>query len=278
MTDTPSLDIKSTTLYAIRVVLHTDDLSRLLPALEARMAEAAGFFDDEPVVIDASLLEQPTDWAQLVQALHEHKLPTIGVMAEDGPVLASAREAGLARVSLPSLVKRAQNRAEDIDQLVTLRDAAAPESAAAAEPDAAAEPVEAEAEPDAVEVVIEAASNLLQPEASHTAALVIQRPLRSGQKVYARNADLIVLGMVSNGAEILADGNIHVYGPLRGKAMAGARGDTESRIFTTQFQAELVAVAGIYRTMTQQLPDSIQNKPAQVRLSGEKLLIDALAI
>lgn len=264
MTDTPSLDIKSTTLYAIRVVLHTDDLSRLLPALEARMAEAAGFFDDEPVVIDASLLEQPTDWAQLVQALHEHKLPTIGVMAEDGPVLNSAREAGLARVSLPSLVKRAQNRAEDIDQLVTLRDAA--------------EPVEAEAEADAVEVVIEAASNLLQPEASHTAALVIQRPLRSGQKVYARNADLIVLGMVSNGAEILADGNIHVYGPLRGKAMAGARGDTESRIFTTQFQAELVAVAGIYRTMTQQLPDSIQNKPAQVRLSGEKLLIDALAI
>ncbi len=274
MTDTPCLDIKSTTLYAIRVVLHTDDLSRLLPALEARMAEAAGFFDDEPVVIDASLLEQPTDWAQLVQTLHEHKLPTIGVMAEDGPVLDSAREAGLARVSLPSLVKRAQNRVEDIDQLVTLRDAASTESAASTEPEAAAEPAETEA----VDIVIEAASNLLQPEAAHTAALVIQRPLRSGQKVYARNADLIVLGMVSNGAEILADGNIHVYGPLRGKAMAGARGDTESRIFTTQFQAELVAVAGIYRTMTQQLPDSIQNKPAQVRLSGEKLLIDALAI
>lgn len=268
MTDTPSLDIKSTTLYAIRVVLHTHALDQLLPSLDSRMQEAAGFFDDEPVVLDASLLTEPTDWNRLVEALREHRLPTIGVMAEEGEVLDSARAAGLARVSLPSLVKRAQNRADDIDSTVSLRDGA----------DHTEPPPTVDAPESALDVVIEAASNLLQPEAAHTAALVIERPLRSGQKVYARNADLIVLGMVSNGAEILADGNIHVYGPLRGKAMAGARGDTESRIFTTQFQAELVAVAGIYRTLTQQLPDSIQNKPAQVRLNGEKLLIDALAI
>ncbi|MDK7178607.1 septum site-determining protein MinC, partial [Micrococcus luteus] len=77
--------------------------------------------------------------------------------------------------------------------------------------------------------------------------MVLKRQLRSGQRVYARNADLIVIGAVSPGAEIIADGNIHVYGPLRGRAIAGARGNTAARIFTSHLDAELVAIAGIYR-------------------------------
>jgi septum site-determining protein MinC len=110
------------------------------------------------------------------------------------------------------------------------------------------------------------------------ATLIIDKPLRSGQKVYARHADLIVLGVVSHGAEVIADGNIHVYGPLRGKAMAGARGNTDARIFTTQFDAELIAVAGVYRSMTAALSPDIENKPATVRLTGDKLLVDPLDI
>ena len=87
--------------------------------------------------------------------------------------------------------------------------------------------------------------------------MVVRGPLRSGQRVYARNGDLIVIGVVSRGAEVIADGNIHVYGPLRGKAMAGARGDTEARIFTTGLDAELVAVAGVYRVIDAKLPDDV---------------------
>ncbi|OXC88342.1 septum site-determining protein MinC, partial [Achromobacter sp. KAs 3-5] len=109
-----------------------------------------------------------------------------------------------------------------------------------------------------------------------SSALVITRPLRSGQRVYARHTDLVVIGMVSQGAEVIADGNVHVYGPLRGKAMAGARGDTSARIFTTHLDAELLAVAGVYRVVEDKLDRTLQNQPALVRLDGDTLRIEAL--
>ncbi|CFM19497.1 cell division inhibitor [Bordetella pertussis] len=82
--------------------------------------------------------------------------------------------------------------------------------------------------------------------------------------------------MVSQGAEVIADGNVHVYGPLRGKAMAGARGDTSARIFTTQLDAELLAVAGVYRVVEDKLDRALHNQPALVRLDGDTLRIEAL--
>jgi len=109
--------------------------------------------------------------------------------------------------------------------------------------------------------------------------MVVDKPLRSGQKIYARGADLVVLAMVNQGAEIAADGNIHVYAPLRGKAMAGARGNTQARIFSLCMEPELVSIAGVYRTSENALPADVHGKPAQVRLSNdgtEKLIIEAL--
>ncbi len=106
--------------------------------------------------------------------------------------------------------------------------------------------------------------------------MVIDRPLRSGQQVYARNADLIVMAAVSNGAEVIADGNVHVYAPLRGKAIAGARGNTAARIFATCMEPELVSIAGIYRTTDVPLPPAIHGKPAKIQLVGEKLVIEPL--
>jgi septum site-determining protein MinC len=106
--------------------------------------------------------------------------------------------------------------------------------------------------------------------------MVIKGPLRSGQRVYARNSDLIVLGVVSRGAEVIADGNIHIYGPLRGKAMAGARGDVAARIFTTGFDAELVAIAGIYRVIDTKLSPELHQKPVVIQLEKDALLINAL--
>ena len=90
------------------------------------------------------------------------------------------------------------------------------------------------------------------------------------------DADLVVLAMVSFGAEVIADGNIHVYAPLRGRAIAGARGNTDARIFCTCMEPQLVSIAGIYRTTETELPDSVRGKPAQVRLDGEKLIIEPL--
>ena len=112
-----------------------------------------------------------------------------------------------------------------------------------------------------------------------TAALptmVVDRPLRSGQRVYARGADLVVLAVVSFGAEVIADGNIHVYGPLRGRAIAGARGNTQARIFSTCMEPQLVSIAGIYRTTETPLPAAVLGHAAQVRLEGEKIIVEPL--
>jgi septum site-determining protein MinC len=110
--------------------------------------------------------------------------------------------------------------------------------------------------------------------------MVIEKPIRSGQKIYARGADLVVLAMVNQGAEVVADGNIHVYAPLRGKAMAGARGNTSARIFSLCLEPELISIAGVYRTSENPLPADVAGKPAQVRLSSEdgqdRLLIEPL--
>jgi septum site-determining protein MinC len=117
------------------------------------------------------------------------------------------------------------------------------------------------------------------PEVSAVTTMVIDKPLRSGQKIYARGADLVILAMVNQGAEVMADGNIHVYAPLRGRAMAGASGNVHARIFSICLEPELISIAGIYRTSEKPLADNVRGKAAQVRLSNDgqdKLLIEAL--
>ncbi len=105
--------------------------------------------------------------------------------------------------------------------------------------------------------------------------VLVDRPLRSGQRVYAPG-DLIVLESVSHGAELIAGGNIHVYGPLRGRALAGAHGDAGARIFSTNLDPELVAIAGVYRTAEQPLPQAVHGVPAQIYLQDDRLCIEAL--
>ncbi|MDP3856296.1 MAG: septum site-determining protein MinC [Stagnimonas sp.] len=104
---------------------------------------------------------------------------------------------------------------------------------------------------------------------------IVTEPVRSGQQIYAENADLVVLSAVSPGAEVIADGCVHVYGLLRGRAIAGARGDTAARIFVRRFEAELVAVAGVY-AVAEQMKDRPRGEPAQVLLRDGKLAIESL--
>jgi septum site-determining protein MinC len=286
-TESLALDFKSATLYAIRVVLHSADPERLVAALTKRMADAGSFFENEPVVIDASRVEEKIDWKALVAALRSHNLPPIGVVAE-GANLKAAREAGLTPVELSTPAARPAPvvdtappndvstpvpsvPAAAVETAPAPTDTSAPETPAADKPAASAEPLPAR----------EASSTTSAPAPTQAAphsssALVITKPLRSGQRVYARHTDLVVIGMVSQGAEVIADGNVHVYGPLRGKAMAGARGDTSARIFTTHLDAELLAVAGVYRVVEDKLDRTLQNQPALVRLDGDTLRIEAL--
>lgn len=111
--------------------------------------------------------------------------------------------------------------------------------------------------------------------AAASAAKFITHPVRSGQQVYAPGGDLIVLSSVSPGAELLADGCIHVYGVLRGRALAGVRGDTDARIFCQGLEADLVSVAGHYKLM-EDLDAQLRGKPAQIYLKQDRLKVEAL--
>ena len=256
----PVLDFKSAALYAVRVVLHSADTRDLIDALDQRMQDAGSFFEGEPIVIDASQLEQPVDWAQLLEALNRHNLHPIGVVAQ-GDNLAAARTQGLAPVDLSSPPSRPASAPAPDSEVPAVGAAAAAATAPAAKEAPADET--AAAAPEA-------------PPAIAPAAMVVNRQLRSGQRLYAKHTDLIVIGVVGQGAEVIADGNVHVYGPLRGKAMAGARGDTSARIFSTEFNPELVAVAGVYRVLDNQLEPALHRKPCVVQLESETLRITAL--
>lgn len=234
-------EFKSATLPLIAVILKTGDLGVLKNALQAQLADSPDFFEQEPVVIDLSQLNESDqgaaiDFVKLRAILARHQTQPVAVRGANSGHAQAARAAGLAIADMPV--------------------APAPRSVAAAP----------SPEPQILrEVPVPAGGTLL-----------IDRPLRSGQQVYARGGDVIVTEVVNFGAEVIADGHVHVYAPLRGKAIAGARGDAQARIFTTCLEAQLVAIAGIYRTSEVQLPASVAGKAAQIRLVDDKLLMEAI--
>ena len=105
---------------------------------------------------------------------------------------------------------------------------------------------------------------------SGRAAMLVTEPVRSGQRIYAEGADLIVTATVNPGGEVIADGNIHVYGALRGRAIAGAQDDPTARIYALNFDPELIAIAGYY-TVREGLGDAPIGRAVQVRLEGEEM-------
>jgi len=129
--------------------------------------------------------------------------------------------------------------------------------------------------PPSRERVVERATTPPPPSATTGIGLLHDKPVRSGQQVYARGRDLILTALVGNGAEVIADGSIHVYGALRGRALAGAQGDENTRIFCQEFHAELVSIAGQYRVF-EDIPAELRGQPVQAWLEGDKLLLKRL--
>lgn len=230
----PSLvELKGTSVPAVRVLLRSVDAARLRAVLEATLGRSPGFFDDELAVADLAAIEdegQGVDWQALADVLAGHGLRLAAVSNAAGALEASARAAGLA--------------------LVVIRAPAPPRRV-----EVAPEPIAAPPETPAPAEVL-----------GQSSTLIVDRPLRSGQQIYACGADIVLLAMTSAGSEVIADGSIHVYAPLRGRALAGARGDGAARIFATSFEAELVSIAGVYRTFEHGIPADIARRPAQVRL------------
>jgi len=108
-----------------------------------------------------------------------------------------------------------------------------------------------------------------------TIGMLHDKPVRSGQQIYARGRDLVLTTLVGNGAEVIADGSIHIYGALRGRALAGAQGDVSARIYCQEFHAELVSIAGQYRVF-EDIPAELRGQPVQAWLEGDRLLLKKL--
>ena len=277
---TAIFDLKSAALTVLALVLKTPDLDPLATALAERFGATPGLFEHEPLCIDVSALrdsEAVLDVPALIALLRSYGFNPMSARGGSVAQMAAALAAGLAeapdaappRSSAPvaSPLPAAEPAASGSDGVTPDLFAAADlqacdDGAQAASP---AEPPAAAPQPDTVPAL-----------ATKLPALVIDKPLRSGQQVYARGTDLVVLAVVSFGAEVIADGNIHIYAPLRGRALAGARGDTSARIFTTSMEAQLVSIAGTWRTTESGVPEGVTGRPAQVRLDGDKLIFEPL--
>lgn len=254
-------EIKSANLPLVALLLKSTDLQRLSQELALRFGDMADFFDNDPLVVDLSPLlsgekvahsgadaqePAPIDFSALSTLLRSYRLQPLAVRGGTDAQMAAALVAGL--IAAPdALVHRATTGHSAIDT-----QSERPESVPT-------QPL---------------------PHGPTQGALVIDKPLRSGQQVYARGRDLVVMAMVNPGAEVIADGHIHVYAPLRGKAIAGARGNSDARIFALAMAPELISIAGIYRTSETPLQAAVQGKAAQVRLvaepDGDKLVIDPI--
>lgn len=271
----PLLEIKGTTLAmtVLQAALRSADLPSLADSLTDQYGPSSDFFSFEPTVIDLGELpaDIELDWAGLLPLLRRYQVAPIGVRNASPTQAEAARNVGLIVVEeAETQVRHSPRRAE----AETPAAPAAPTAAAAAPAQAELDIAPANAPANEAPAAAPAPAAAAEPAPSGT--LVLDKPLRSGQQVYARGGDLVVLAMVSPGAEVIADGNIHIYAPLRGRALAGARGDANARIFTTCFEAELTSVAGVYRTFEPGSEKSLTGKPVQIRLEGEKLVLEAL--
>ena len=237
------IEFKGASLAVMTASLRDTDAVRLADALHMMLGGMPDFFAGEPAILDfAQLASAPerVDWTAILSLLRRYQVQPIGVRNLPETLHDGARRAGLALLGAEGL---------SAEQRVI---APPPAPAPVVETPPAAAPAPASSE----------AVNIVAP------TLIVDRPLRSGQQVYAKGGDLVLLAGMSPGSEVIADGSIHCYGHLRGRALAGARGDTSARIFSTNFGPELVSIAGVYRTFERGIPQAVAGRGAQVKLTG----------
>ncbi len=229
------IEFKGSSFTLSVVHLHHSQPEVIRQALQDKIDQAPAFLQNAPVVLNVSALNGDINWKQMQQAVIATGLRIVGVSGCKDEALKRM----IARAGLPVLSEGKENRKR-------------------------VETAEIEVAPAAPQVA-EAASK----------TRIINTPVRSGQQIYARNADLIVTSSVSAGAELVADGNIHIYGMMRGRALAGVGGQSDSQIFCTNLAAELVSIAGEYWIMDQ-IPTEFFGKAARLCLKEGALTIQTL--
>ena len=254
------IEIKISTVVAISTILHSADLEAIDSALAQMTGGVSDFFEDEFAVIDVAAFTSGAwtiDWAAVVALLKKYRLNAVAVRGASPLMIDAIRAQGLALDDGSSGVRAGGHGAPPPINVPV----AAPQP----------EPTPAPPAPEPAPVVAQAST-----PAPALVPMVIDTPVRAGQRIYARGTDLIVTAVVNNGAELIADGSIHVYAPLNGRALAGASGNPDARIFALSMQPELVSIAGVYRTFDEGFPSDLARQPTQIRLLGDRIDIQPL--
>ena len=253
------IEIKISTVVAISTILYSADPLAIDAALKQMTGGVSDFFEDEFAVIDVTTIAEATpaiEWQQMVDVLKKYRLNAVAVRGASAAMGDAIRAAGL---SLDDGVSGIKPREEsEAPAALTADPAPIPAPPTVATPPAPAP--------------VAAATAVVTP-----GTMIIDTPVRAGQRVYARGCDLIITATVNNGAEVIADGSIHVYAALNGRALAGASGNAEARIFALSMQPELVSIAGVYRTFDEGFPPQMARQPAQIRLVGDRIDILSLS-
>lgn len=240
----PAIELRFGHVNLAQVRLRTTDPQAIREALAARVASAPKFFDRTAVSLDLGALEAPPEPAELraiMAAVRGAGVMPIG-LAHGAPAVESLADA----LALP-VIRQFRDEAER------------------KKPDpAVAPPTGARAGAPAGSARAAPAQDAAPTSQMHHAII------RSGQRVYARGRDLVVTATVGAGSEVIADGSVHVYGALRGRAIAGARGDATARVFCQEFHAELVSIAGVFRVF-ETIPPELEGRAVQAWLEGEDL-------
>ncbi|RKF19580.1 septum site-determining protein MinC [Alginatibacterium sediminis] len=237
----PAIEFKGTNFTLSVIHLQNNDLDALNEKLMEKVAAAPSFFNCAPMVVNISKIETELDFDKLKQIIEDQDFVMVGVTGcRDKAQKISARAAGIAVMTSGADSKRA---------------------------------IEPQVKAPKAETRIEE-TKLVSPK--RLATKVVHGQVRSGQQVYAKDTDLVVIGSVSNGAEVIADGDIHIYGTLRGRAIAGAQGEANSKIYCQQLQAELVSIAGNY--MVDDQLKSMATGSQSISLEQDQLQFKALTI
>ncbi|GAA4781439.1 septum site-determining protein MinC [Lysobacter hankyongensis] len=246
-------DLKIGQVGIANLRIRTLDVERLGAEMRDRVARAPKLFERAAVIVDFGALPGTPDAASALALLDA--LRAAGVIPVALAYGSSDNERLAVELGLPLLAKfRAQYESPD-----AAANAPAPKAVADTAPAKAAAPTAAKA-----------------PAASGEPGMIQTAPIRSGQQIYAEQRDLTILSAVGAGAEVIADGSIHIYGALRGRALAGARDNDKARIFCREFHAELVAIAGHYKVM-EDIPAELRGKAVQIWLDNGQIHIAALA-
>jgi septum site-determining protein MinC len=247
-----AFDLKGTMAPLTVLRLKSTDLVLIERQLRVKIAQLPHLFLHAPVLLDLGALEEadPLTIPELVRVMKSCKLVPVAASNVPEAIRGPVTEAGLG--ILQSVLTPKGRPLDDGDE---------PRAAAAAEP--APEP--ARAAPAAVPA----------PAPAYGGPMVINQPVRGGQVVYAQNNDLVVLAPVNPGAQVIADGHVHIYAPLRGRAVAGAQGLSGARIFCQKLEAELVAISGAY-VMAEEIPASLRGRAVQVHLENGECRLTAL--